>query len=79
MRYCRVKVKTQKGVRTMWGKDFKTNGTAFTFKKCKTDGDEWFGNGSELMIISGRGNDLIGVKEAKINLVFGILEIVENE
>lgn len=77
MRYCCVKVKTQKGVRTMWGKDFKINGSVFTFKKCKSDGDEWFGKGSELKIVSGRGEDLIVAKEAKINLMYGILEIVD--
>lgn len=36
---------------------------------------EWMGNGSRLKIVSGKGDDLVSIKEAAINNTYGTLEI----
>jgi hypothetical protein len=78
MKYVRVKVKTERGVRSMWGKNFQSQGAFFTFQKCKPDGDQWYGSGSKLILVSGRGDDLLEVKPASIDRVFGELRVQSN-
>lgn len=76
IKYCKITIRTQKGIATMWGKNFRMTGETFVFTRCRTDGDEWMGNGSRLKIVSGKGDDLVSIKEAAINNTYGTLEIV---
>lgn len=70
LKYCRACIRTSKGKKWVWGRDFKKFGKRFRFEECNKEGD---GKGE---LIFGSGTDLVSVKEAAINLTSGNLEVV---
>ena len=66
--FVRVCVNTASGKRFFWADRFKRSGDQFSFRVVDRDGD------ATNKIVAGMGDDLISVRDARLNLFFGVME-----